>query len=680
MYKRFFSFLLTVAMVLGMLPAGMFASAAQAYTLCVAYGTAVLDGALEEAWTMTGILDEDVRFGALYDGEYLYLGFDAAVSGLSVKLNDKRVNAVINSEGTFTEAKLLLSDAELDLYRYDQTASLEITANGSTWAGTVRFDSATMAAQTLKSESYKGSTSATQIDGGWRVKLDADKTAADTIMNHGLSVRNVSQMDISEGIGVLEFDFKAVQMPSYPEAAINYSSHHIVPGLNALVIYGTNSNYLGYLFGITNIEGKLVLVIRSQSGSSVSKTPARVELGKEVGEQFHLRLEYQMADKSLAVYCDDVLLDTVTNTLHRNTTTTANSSVIMYQAVGNAAYVKDYGSVEMEITNLRAGSPETGSVLDDLTLAETVTGNLPLPNYVENAKLGKVDITWESSDTSIMSHSGTVKPGAKGTVTMTAKVKADPAVTKEFTVNVASDIPLYMNAAFGKEAQKIYSLGDIPFGAAYDAQNLYLQFGAALSDVSIRLSGAAVEAQTNTSGSETKVTVPLTELERYTYDSTATLEIDADGKRWAGTVRFDSAVLNNRAESFASKGSYAGTNTCDVENGAFHFQLNSATCIDKSPSLRYGLGGALAGVSLESGVSVLEFDMCVSKMPVYSAASIQKNWYLVPGMNMTVQCNSTKAYRYTFGISNLEGYGLAIVVAQKTGSTKAAGALWIISF
>lgn len=88
MLKRFVALFLAMAMAVGMLPMGIRVSAQESggtKIIHAACAEVTPDGVLNEAWTPVGKLGT-ARFGALYAAGYLYLGFDAALTELSVKL------------------------------------------------------------------------------------------------------------------------------------------------------------------------------------------------------------------------------------------------------------------------------------------------------------------------------------------------------------------------------------------------------------------------------------------------------------------------------------------------------------------------------------------------------------------------------------------------------------------
>jgi len=141
MSKRLISFFVALVMVLGMVPVMTFAAETENVIVAV-NGVATVNGTLdEERWALTGHLGDDLRFGAMYNAGYLYLGVDAAIDSITVKLNGADAPLQLQKSETATEAVISLADAGLELTKFDQVVPFEITAGGNTWEGSIRFSS-----------------------------------------------------------------------------------------------------------------------------------------------------------------------------------------------------------------------------------------------------------------------------------------------------------------------------------------------------------------------------------------------------------------------------------------------------------------------------------------------------------------------------------------------------------
>ena len=173
MGKRIISLLLALVMAAGLFPAAAItafaAETVPANVIHAVSGTVTMDGELSETiWSSVGELTDGVTFGAVYDTTHLYLGITGQVSDLKVRLNGADA-ALTQVDGSAHELQIALDQVGLDLYKYDQTAALEITAAEGTWTGSVRFDSSTMGARienfNNNNRTLKGTTSATYEDG-----------------------------------------------------------------------------------------------------------------------------------------------------------------------------------------------------------------------------------------------------------------------------------------------------------------------------------------------------------------------------------------------------------------------------------------------------------------------------------------------------------------------------------
>ena len=461
MGKRVISLLVALVLIIGMIPIDAIPAFATnelpSKVVNANYGTVTVDGTLSEPeWALTGQLAAGVIFGAVYDADYLYLGFQGSVSGLGVKVNGTA--ATLSQTDSVTEVAISLSQVGLDLYSYDQTASLEITADGVSWTGNVRLVYDTMSAKVKDlavgsgNRALKGNTTGSETDGSFAIELDSTgaKSQSDKYMRHLLQAS--SQTALAQSVSILEFDLNVQSMPQYPEAAVDKNgtnSYLLAPGVNMAVICDAKKG-AGYVCAITNLEEKgLTMVIQHHNGTAY-ETASLVPLNKALNKQFHIRMEYSQADHTLKVYCDDTLVysDIAKANVSRISSSGKNLVNINIEVKGED-YV-NLGDVKVTLSEIKTGTLKSGSPLDNLTVsnilgsneaAEAIQYDLPLPKAVNDPLLGSVDIQWKSSATSIMGDDGKLVPGITGQVTMTASLAKDPAVTKAFELTVSKEKP-----------------------------------------------------------------------------------------------------------------------------------------------------------------------------------------------------------------------------------------------
>ena len=366
MGKRIISLLLALVMTVSLIPGAVISAFATetipANVIHAASGTVTMDGELSETvWSPVGELTDGVTFGAVYDTTHLYLGITGQVSDLKVRLNGADA-ALTQVDGSAHELQISLEQVGLDLYKYDQTAALEITAAEGAWTGSVRFDSSTMGERienfNNNNRTLKGTTSATYEDGAFMVSLDSTTDASiGNGMSHILSASQ-SALNITSGVSVVEFDLKFDEIPAYPADSIVYNSYLLVPGFNMSVICNGNKD-LGYIFGITNLEEQgLTMVIQHWNGSAYQDYTT-VPLNKALNETFRIRMEYEVSTKSLSAYCDDALLCTVTDTGKVSAITSKTGLVNIYTTVNNKAYVSK-GNIQLTLSELKTGSLKIG--------------------------------------------------------------------------------------------------------------------------------------------------------------------------------------------------------------------------------------------------------------------------------------------------------------------------------
>ena len=232
------------------------------------------------------------------------------------------------------------------------------------------------------------------------------------------------------------FDFKAAAMPEY-ELAEAAGGYHFYPYYanfgftwqmsDALDNASASNVAMG---GIVNTADGLYLNVSGRYNHTL-------KLDKKVGDTFNVGLAWH-SNGDLAVYIDGVERGYYTGA----TKYFSSTSHVVNQGVRLMCWRDELNSVDsaddnfdLYITNMALGTalPDTpvkalsfNQIKGSNTSAEAVTSNLTLPTTLNGGIFSGEEISWESSNSAVISPSGNVTRPARGAekVTLTAKDSA----------------------------------------------------------------------------------------------------------------------------------------------------------------------------------------------------------------------------------------------------------------
>ena len=512
--KKLCSLVLVLAMALGMVPgaaAGEAAFTAASLTagdkvLYAKYSAATSeDGALNEAaWQTNVSLAEGLKFGAVWDSENLYLGFtgsSAPAAPTAVTLNGKSVTRAGTAGATAREIRIPLSEAGITITDYDPSAKLTINLGGAAWEGTLVFDSV-MGTPVNQFPTTKSETARVDYDKAadvLRFTTPADIIGSDgtaLVRHNGFAgdksgVYNATLgepftiIDPAKPPVALEFDVRIDKMPEFNRHYTSLVHKEVCPGLYFIIggkNVNTDGNYAntdtaGMTFGITNTDEGLLLSLRAtdfadgDEYASKLQVPLKIALGKKIGEQFHLRLNYDAANDTIDIFVDDVFKGRIENAEYDNPFRYKNptySALIQVGAYSRTDFIRsgenryDISLSHMTIGAQKVTDPATqldplvfdsikgknetqAAIYHDLELPASVPGPLTIP------------LTWTSSNPTVIGTDGKLGAVTKDeSVTLTATLTNAPSRSKSFTLTVkgpeiAAASPARAEASFAKD-------------------------------------------------------------------------------------------------------------------------------------------------------------------------------------------------------------------------------------
>ena len=492
MNKRITAIILTLALIVGIMPAVPFVTAAAttqrvaepAYQASYAAG-ATVDGSVSEVqWQMDGYLlpkSSNQRFGVLWNQNTLYFALqlksgDSVVSltlnGYAFTVKSSGITygggavsgAAVSWGSSYVEVSLPISAFGFKVHDYSQYVTMSLSTQGKAWEGKLYFNSqerndsayslSAYEAVSITSGDYEA-LSTEEIDGGYDFRhvylSNGNNVANARVSRSNLSVSFLANRSQSFS---MEYDFYVENMPVYSITPQNNS--YLCHGFSMVL---TDGNRNGILYGITNGPDGLYLMIRNSRSETYDVLP----LGKQVGEKFHVRTDWTI-NGDLWVYIDGekVIVSEQAQmdkdrmqALHWG----AGSMIMMNLITPATLPTSSADDAIVAVTDLRYGYVPYESVLDTLdfedicgmnSAANSVFRNLSLPAVWGNTQLRNVPINWSSSNTQAIDSYGNVMPGDQSKqVTMTAQVTAYPAAYKKIDVNVRSK---FLGAVYTGEA------------------------------------------------------------------------------------------------------------------------------------------------------------------------------------------------------------------------------------
>ena len=769
MLKRSLSLILVLVMVLGMIPTVAFAqednvaainsettkpmvtavkgSPYPNYTdATIDYtGTVSYKGYIDHylmSGRLTGENGESVPFGLMYDtGKYLYVGIETEAASVVATLNgntqtmagSKSVSDMTPHVEVYKQFTNLPSTIPHD---YIAPLQLVVTLKDNTvltWDGLVHFsNTAAVKVDPKGTWNCDGTLNSTTSVEGKGVTFVTNKgdNATETF-EYVYTKYGENGIGMSEGTSILDFNLIVEKMPAYSKENLKRDkNHYLFPGMNLGVIHETGkSSNSGYAIAISRIEGysddydDLYLIVALEDKD---KELAVLQLDKKLNENFHLRLEYttDVSDDiggDLTVYCDDVNLGTIEDVADANDTITGGYGVgaIALGWVKGEANIKK-GETNFTVSNMLWGtlktpdveSLEESAILGSNQSALEITQPLDLPATLAcECGCGNApwELTWTSSDTTIMSHAGVPVEGASGVITMTVALAQHPVAKKTFTLTVVAPddggedgsdedeeivqekMITVANGSFyaGDNTilpnERYHMTGKLPngksFGATYYQGKLCLGIEGATSSVVATLNGKEFAFTTGTT-EDTEVVIDCSEAEipAIPHEYVTTLQLNVDGQIWDGNICFSSASWLNPTGGTPSKwfgGSGDGGSNIDSK-GNYNFYVNkdNATAVSESQVYLSLTSGDASVYTMAAGTNTLDFDVVVNQMPAYDISNLDTNkdtHKLFPGLNLGVLSNnvSGRVAGYEVAISRINNYiqsydGLYLIISQGT--------------
>ena len=578
---------------------------------------ATIDGkATEAAWQMHGYFSgrsgaPEGKIGRMWNEDNLFLAIDTAgatslklvVAGQTVEIADltnvpasKGVATDIAKDGDTVEMKIPF-ESFYSLYNYGQTipVSVELTNEMGTsgYAAEWKFVSQSVTAKggnaTMKSVNTSGqhgdaaNVSAALTSGqiGYTSEADANGNYTYRLWNkyvpgktnYGVervitNANLASQIQAINGTITTDFDLCIEDMPVFTDPTSGYNTWRMYSALGLGISIGRYSSGEESLhLTITNMEQGLVMFVgygpyTNTYGSNTVPYYGPYALGKQVGDQFHMTLQYTEDGKVSAYVDDQLVMDFVDGgfnhiirangvefclwaPFYRND---AKRPAGIDQILNPDHSPKNSGfDMDVVISNLKLGNVLGDDLMDGLDF-DTIRGtninkdlimtDLTLPTVLSDGRLS-TDLNWTSSNTNAIAPDGTVNTDYEGTVNLVAMLGNDTNKTKKFTLKVAmSVVDAWKGSAYTEGRGYAFTAAGKPTGeinARWDDTNLYLELeNTNASKFSVAVGGKSYNANVSGGKAELKIALSTLNLGQITNTTATPAVISLTGD--AGTV------------------------------------------------------------------------------------------------------------------------------------------------
>ncbi|MBQ3146955.1 MAG: metallophosphoesterase [Oscillospiraceae bacterium] len=652
-FQKVSAFLMALALIVGLLPAGGFPmrSAAAETNPAVGDGNTYLravyqasganvDGVADNTYPLTVALSDSVMMGAAWDATYLYLSVNSAAELAELKLNatvitDKAVTAAAGEDPGYAEYRIALMDADvpsLDVGVNTLTVKLTETAEEQTLY--LIFDNNSYTKHEI---TVSGNLASTVEDNAYAATFGGETAGNSYMTADGSSLTpSLNNTTVVE----LDIDIVSLNAGYALDASVGKNVRYVTMGVNIqvmdeLVALNGTIPKEAFVFGFTKDKttGKFYFQSAVSDGAG-SFTSSDVLLSETVGGFYHVRVEYTYAPDangevshdsvvSAKYYLNGKLIDEQSNVrVSCGTTQMAGSTkgVRLYTSkldnnvtVSNISVSYDNPAALAALKAAYAAGRQ-GPDQAAATLVASQIANLPAVSQLALTDKATVEAARAAYDA--------LTPAQKAYVeeaTLNTLAAAEAKIASLF-VQSRNDY-LFADAVGGivldGQIESSYRM-NIPFtpttqmGAVWDLTNLYLAItGEDLGEMTaVAVDGKSLNAVKGAGGNEYAIPVGALDLQG---DKAYTLTFTLGDLIWNGTL----VLGTNDYATAVLSGSYGAVVDKTLDKRAV--SLVSTDGLNGSNVTKYQLASIstfnykLEG--LPETATIFEFDVKVNQMP-----------------------------------------------------------------
>ena len=620
-----------------------------------------LDGNANENCFRRCLSIGNVKFGAAWDDEYLYLYFeDTAVPSLVI--NGVTVTTIGTAGAAAREYKIPLS--QLNIQNLADNYPVSIVVGENSWSGKLVLDTVDY------TNVPHGTLSYGAIGSSDKLSFTLDTYAPD--VNQGNTYRSMvmpstNQLGyIANAATVVEFGFDPIYMPDNCTASTDRSRNFLTGGV-AVVIRDDRDvtgkvGKMGYIFGFGKVDGKMKLYYFERQGASTYNLKT-VNLSES--DQYYVRVEYIPVSDDVVkanYYINGVLVAESANAWITNgSMSTSHGNIFQFYARVANGEQSNTNKVVATVSNLSVGHMHPG-------LADEITNAVPQVEALINA-IGPVSAekkaAIEAAREAYESLSDLAKPLVSNVNVLEAAETRLKLLENSFLHAAFSSTELTLD---GKLYETAYKL-NIPvtetmkLGAVWTKKYLYLVFqdetAPTVSELVINGKSVKITSTNSKTGAVAReIRISLSSLGIVGYDKTYPISFKVGDIYWSGTLVQDS---HDYASQSAGLLSYGATASADKKIVVLNSAAPDESGANTTRSLTLYNNAKLHSVAQKP--TILEFDLDITNLPENSAVrSLPARDFMTGGVSFTVRDemdvvtgNAYGTLAFLFGFGKQEG-------------------------
>ena len=602
-HKRLLAMVLVCALTIGILPAlslPAFAAGEAAAVSGPVYQAAhadamMMDGAQDEICLTDGKLSDGRGFGVLWNRSNLYFAVESKEGDTSLSITVGGQKVTVNKNGTVSGingatavwGEIVEVSVPFTVTSYEQVTALSVSMGKASWSGSLLYSSLERTQNVknvgasgwqLGSSAIWGGGAENALPNGFHF-ISSDKMVESNNYRVNL-IGQFSALKSHEKNLNYEFDYRADKLPVVKAQKGELTYIHNI-GMTMIVTDGNNQ---GFNASFANTSNGLIFAVIDKSSQY-----SYVELGKKLGDEFHVRVEWT-TDNKLALYIDGALLKVFENiTITMQGRGWGGTNYLGFILKQNKTPESDSDAMDVTVTNVCFGNSYDEHPLAGLDFsaisgkneyATNVEYDLDLMDAYANPSghFPAQEITWDSAREDYVTDDGKVTPGAYSLVVgLTAALKSDPTVNTEIWVKVVrksakfmvtskdevtmaldgriaegdkawrTEIPFSFTQGTGAPSGKLYGAwgqGKIYIAVEHKgAKTLELKLNRKTLTLDLatgKFTGESYGAEAKVSGSIAEIYLPLLDLGLYAYE-------------YEQVTRFEAKLVNGDASATISK-------------------------------------------------------------------------------------------------------------------------------
>ena len=583
----------------------------------------VVDGKTDEEFFRRNLTLGNVKFGAAWDVEYLYLYFagETAPEITALNINNVAVNTTGTAGETAREIKVKLSD--LGITNLAQNYPIALQIGTRSWSGKLILDNVDFEAHPYGTLYFGAASTADKLSINLNT-LAPDVNGANT--DKSLALYNSSKLTAIAGEStILEFGFDPIYLPNDCTNVTATSRNFLYGGVSFTVrddrdVVETGYGTKAFSFGFGKKNGELKLYYwYHDTASNVSKL-AYVDM--PIAEQYYIRIEYVYGtgeQVTARYFVNGVLVAEVENSLAYRKDGFGTAGLSNIQLYADDKEATETGRVEVGISNLSVGHTSNNLVNELATKVPEVEALIDAIGPVNKDSKAKVEEALAAFEAlSILAQTQVSNAKVLETAIARLQMLENSYLHAQFTYDELSLDGRIYEAAY---QMNIHMTETIKVGGAWTKDNLYLAFqgetAPKVSDLVINGKKVSITSSNSKTGAMAReIRLSLSSLGIVGYDKTYEISFRIGDVYWSGTLVQDSNDYTAQMVGSLYYGASTSTDKKTVMMNSLTPDANGANTTRSLSSVSSNKLGSVAGK-----ITIMDLDLQINNMPANSTVT-----------------------------------------------------------